>query len=56
MTEIMMLAATAVLSLGLAIVSVATQIARFGGPMVRSNHENYPVLVGRDASPVRTPA
>jgi uncharacterized MAPEG superfamily protein len=55
-TELAMLALCGLLSLALALLTVAVHGAAFGGPAIRSNREKYPVLSGLSGRVVRAHA
>ena len=52
-TELTTLALSGLLSLTLALLTIAIHGAAFGGPAIRSNRENFPVLSGVSGRVVR---
>jgi len=52
-TELAMLTLSGLLSLTLALLTIAIHGAAFGGPAIRSNRENFPVLSGVSGRVVR---
>jgi uncharacterized MAPEG superfamily protein len=51
-----MLVACGLLSLGLAVLTIAIHFVRFGGKMIRGNRDNYPIPIGLPARVLRAHA
>jgi len=51
-TPVLMLAACGMLSLALAVLTIAIHFARFGGKTIRGNRDNFPVPTGLVATVV----